>query len=331
MSGLPSTYQQVLKNMRQIEEDHALITDETNGIVAIAEKVNDPETGIDAINTNVSDVKTDLSDTKEVLTAVKDAVEDPDTGLTATAQKADNAADKVDDISNDIEIINKFVNLPEGIGIDPETGELIIIDPATGEPVIDPETGKPQKADVPEISYDELAASVEKLKQMFIDSTSGGDSSVVTNENGETKVTGVHTSTENYNQNNAPNTYKQGVTYEIKKVVSIGLNGQQGMEGTYCMVATYTKDSALNTDASIDGNLFVPFQIAYNNRDGAYYKRFGTTYDATNGWTAWGNWTAGTRSMEQMGITAAASSSDPDKPNYSGTQLTGEFWYETLS
>ena len=35
--------------------------------------------------------------------------------------------------------------------------------------------------------------------------------------------------------------------------------------------------------------------------------------------------------MEEMAIVAAAKSDNPDLPDYNGTQLTGEYWYETLS
>lgn len=310
--GLPSTYQQVVKNMKQIEQDHAILTDETNGLVAIADKVNDPTNGIDKINEALNDPISGLS-------VIADKVNDPNTGIDATAQKADEAKAAVDETKDTVEIISKYIDLPDNITIDPETGNLVQIDPETGEIIIDPDTGEPAAAGFPSVSYDDLVDLVEQLKAMFIEKTEDKPSAVDTTADGEVKVTGVHLNADNINTNLGPKDYKQGVTYEIKSTqVLFGSTLPNGISGNYCMLATFTKDSGLPTDTNLSGHDFKPFQIAYCTTNGGYYKRFAADLNATT----WGSWISSGRTMEEM---AVVSTSQPTG------QLTGEFWYETIS
>lgn len=312
--GLPSTYQQVLKNMRQIAEDHELLVDPTNGLAVIANKVNNSTSGLDAVNNKLNNAVSDLD-------ALSDKVNDPETGLDVAVTTATEAKENASDLKDHVDVIDKYIELPDNVRIDPETGKLIYVD-SEGNPIIDPETGKPKEAETPNITYDELAKAVEKLQDMFIKAPEPGEeskSSVVVNSNGETKVTGIHVNTRNPSVNSTPASYKHGVTYEIKNIGSIGLSGKNGMTGTYCLVATFTKDSALDTETSSITS-FKPFQIAYGTSTGTYYKRFADSVTATS----WGGWMSGARTMQEM---AVVQTSQPS----SGTQLTGEFWYETLT
>lgn len=312
--GLPSTYQQVLKNMRQIAEDHELLVDPTNGLAVIADKVNDSTSGLDAVNNKVNEAVSDLD-------MLSDKVNDPVNGLDAAVTNAAEAKEIADDLQDHVDVIDKYIELPDNVKVDPETGELVYIDPETGEVIIDPDTGEPKKAETPNITYDELAKVVEQLQDMFIKAPEPGEeskSSVVVNSEGETKVTGIHVNTSDPSIDSTPASYKHGVTYEIKNIGSIGLSGKNGMTGTYCLVATFTKDSALDTETSSVSS-FKPFQIAYGTSTGTYYKRFADSATATS----WGEWMSGSRTMQEM---AVVQTSQPS----SGTQLTGEFWYETL-
>ena len=311
--GLPSTYQQVLKNMKQIAEDHELLTDSTNGLEAIANKVNNSNTGLDALNTKVNNTVNNVN-------TLADKVNNPNTGLAAVNAKATATKETVDKLKDHVDVIDKYIDLPDNVKVDPETGKLIYVD-NQGNPIIDPETGRPKEAELPSISYDELAKIVEQLQDMFIKAPEPGEeskSSVVVNSEGETKVTGVHVNTKNVSVNSTPASYKQGVTYEIKNIGTIGLSGKSGMTGTYCLVATYTKDSALDNETTSITS-FKPFQIAYGTSSGTYYKRFANSVTSTS----WGEWMSGSRTMTEM---AVVQRSEPT----SGTQLTGEFWYETL-
>lgn len=454
--GLPSTYQQVLKNMEQIRDDHALLTDETNGLQAIADKVNDEQTGIDALADKVDLARTDinainnrLSDTdnkrsyeqnvetleriesdvyneetglnalRDKVGELEDIVTDEDTGVVGLRDKVEEMETKVDMIDNlnsivtnndtgvnalntkvnnltgrvttlegkvstvegklpdydngltditqlkatvydgtignqalkdkidsittggssaaaahtRLDIYDKIIQLPEHTKIDDRTSEptygKLIYTYANGQPMPDPETGHAKLVDIPDLAYLEVAEVAEQLKTMFI--PQGGEdnkSSVVSNSSDETKVIGLHINTVNVNINSTPASYKQGVTFEIKQIATIGLNGKAGMSGTYCLVATFTKDTALDNEGSSSSiTTFKPFQIAYATDNATYYKRFANSTSATS----WNAWISGTRSMEEMAIVAAAKSDNPDLPDYNGTQLTGEYWYETLS
>ena len=312
--GLPSTYQQVLKNMKQIAEDHELLTDSTIGLEAIANKVNDSTTGLDAVNTK-------LDTTADTLDTIADKVNDPDTGLDAAVAMATEAKETSDELKDHVDVIDKYIDLPDNVKVDPETGKLIYVDDE-GNPIVDPDTGEPKEAETPNITYDELAKIVEQLQEMFIKVPEPGEeqkSSVVVNSDGETKVTGIHVNTSDPSVNSTPDSYKHGVTYEIKNIGSIGLSGKTGMTGTYCLVATFTKDSALDSETSSISS-FKPFQIAYGTSSGTYYKRFADSVSSTS----WGEWMSGSRTMLEM---AVVQSTEPA----SGTQLTGEFWYETLA
>ena len=311
--GLPSTYQQVLKNMRQITEDHELLVDPTNGLAIIADKVNDSTSGLDAVNNKVNTAVSDLD-------TLSNKVNDPVNGLDAAATNAAEAKEIADDLQDHMDVIDKYIELPDNVRVDPETGKLIYVD-SEGNPIIDPDTGNPKEAETPNITYDELAKVVETLQDMFIKAPEPGEeskSSVVVNSEGETKVIGIHVNTSNHSVDSTPASYKHGVTYEIKNIGSIGLSGKSGMTGTYCLVATFTKDSALDSETSSISS-FKPFQIAYGTSTGTYYKRFADSVTATS----WGEWMGGTRTMQEM---AVVQTSQPS----SGTQLTGEFWYETL-
>lgn len=299
MAGLPSTYQQVLKNMKQIEEDHTLLSDPTNGLVAVATKVNHPTNGIDKINSRLNNSTTGLE-------VIAGKVNNPTTGIAALNNKLDNTVDRVGDLENDVGVIEKYAAIPEGLTIDPSTGVMRDADGNIVQP--------------PEFSFGEVVDIVDDLKDMFLDNTLTDESAVKKTDDGVTKVAGVHTHTVNNTSIGAPSTYKYGVTYEIKKITSIfstAISNRPEFSGeTYCLVATYTIDSKLHNESAVSTfNTFNPFQIAFCPKSGNYFKRFAQTLS-----DSWGTWTTSIRTMEEMAVVSA---------NEPTTQLTGEFWYET--
>lgn len=300
MSGLPSTYQQVLKNMNQIAADHAILSDPTDGLVAVAAKVNSPTIGIDKINSRLNNSTTGLE-------VIAGKVNNATTGIAALNTNLNNTKNRVSALENDVDVLQAYTHFPEGLKID-STGTI----KDANNNVVTP----------PDISYDTIVDLVEELRDRFIDLPAGGGSAIQTTDDGITKVMGVHVNTYNNTSIGAPSSYKYGVTYEIKKIASvipsdIYQNRIEFTGETYCLIATYTVDSKLHNESAVSTfNTFNPFQIMVCPKSGNYFKRYADTLTGT-----WGPWTSAIRTMIEM---AEVSATEPT------TQLAGEFWYEIL-
>ena len=302
MSGLPSTYQQVLKNMDRIEQDHAAVESAVAKVDAIDDKVNNETTGIDAINSKLSEIEEDIGSISGIGTRLDTIEGDIDTLET----KVGTVEDKVEDLETVTGSIEEYLQ----IEVDPETGDI--------------KDKEGHTIELPELSYEDLLKYVEILKEMFLGGGGSSDTGALVPSDDGVKVLGIHVNTKDPDTIGAPSTYKTGVTYEIKRIPS-DLRSEEGFSGeTYCLLVTHTVDSKIDGEAAVSTyNSFNPFQIIYVPGNVYYYKRFATSLS-----DSWGNWASSKpvipaqRTMAEMAVIAADSSGLD--------QLTGEFWYEPL-
>lgn len=142
--------------------------------------------------------------------------------------------------------------------------------------------------------------------------TNTGD--IVSTDDG-VKVVGVHTNTTNKDSDTAPNTYKQGLTLELKKAEVIGLKGQDGITKDYIFVITLNQDSAIAGESAVASGKYSIQQIAYGDTAGIEYSRVNTSD------TKWGDWS---KMSGEGGKQFVQSDTEPTD------QKTGDYWCEPI-
>ena len=142
--------------------------------------------------------------------------------------------------------------------------------------------------------------------------TNTGD--IVSTDDG-VKVVGVHTNTTNKDSDTAPNTYKQGLTLELKKAEVIGLKGQDGITKDYIFVITLNQDSAIAGESAVASGKYSIQQIAYGDTAGIEYSRVNTND------TKWGDWS---KMSGEGGNQFVQSDTEPTD------QKAGDYWCEPI-
>lgn len=142
--------------------------------------------------------------------------------------------------------------------------------------------------------------------------TNTGD--IVSTDDG-VKVVGVHTNTTNKDSDTAPNTYKQGLTLELKKAEVIGLKGQDGITKDYIFVITLNQDSAIAGESAVASGKYSIQQIAYGDTAGIEYSRVNTSD------TKWGDWS---KMSGEGGNQFVQSDTEPTD------QKAGDYWCEPI-
>lgn len=142
--------------------------------------------------------------------------------------------------------------------------------------------------------------------------TNTGD--IVSTDDG-VKVVGVHTNTTNKDSDTAPNTYKQGLTLELKKAEVIGLKGQDGVTKDYIFVITLNQDSAIAGESAVASGKYSIQQIAYGDIAGIEYSRVNTSD------TKWGDWS---KMSGEGGKQFVQSDTEPTD------QKAGDYWCEPI-
>ena len=142
--------------------------------------------------------------------------------------------------------------------------------------------------------------------------TNTGD--IVSTDDG-VKVVGVHTNTTNKDSDTAPNSYKQGLTLELKKAEVIGLKGQDGITKDYIFVITLNQDTAIAGETAVASGKYSIQQIAYGDTAGIEYSRVNTSD------TKWGDWS---KMSGEGGNQFVQSDTEPTD------QKAGDYWCEPI-
>lgn len=142
--------------------------------------------------------------------------------------------------------------------------------------------------------------------------TNTGD--IVSTDDG-VKVVGVHTNTTNKDSDTAPNSYKQGLTLELKKAEVIGLKGQDGITKDYIFVITLNQDTAIAGETAVASGKYSIQQIAYGDTAGIEYSRVSTSD------TKWGDWS---KMSGEGGNQFVQSDTEPTD------QKAGDYWCEPI-
>lgn len=142
--------------------------------------------------------------------------------------------------------------------------------------------------------------------------TNTGD--IVSTDDG-VKVVGVHTNTTNKDSGTAPNSYKQGLTLELKKAEVIGLKGQDGITKDYIFVITLNQDTAIAGETAVASGKYSIQQIAYGDTAGIEYSRVSTSD------TKWGDWS---KMSGEGGNQFVQSDTEPTD------QKAGDYWCEPI-
>jgi len=142
--------------------------------------------------------------------------------------------------------------------------------------------------------------------------TNTGD--IVSTDDG-VKVVGVHTNTTNKDSDTAPNSYKQGLTLELKKAEVIGLKGQDGITKDYIFVITLNQDTAIAGETAVASGKYSIQQIAYGDTAGIEYSRVSTSD------TKWGDWS---KMSGEGGNQFVQSDTEPTD------QKVGDYWCEPI-
>lgn len=145
-------------------------------------------------------------------------------------------------------------------------------------------------------------------------STSTGD--IVSTDDG-VKVVGIHTNTTDKDTDTAPNTYKQGLTLELKNAESIGLKGMDGITKDYVFVITLSQDTGIAGESAVAEGKYSTQQIAYGDTAGIEYSR------VSNG-TDWDEWAK----MSGEGGTQFIQS---DTQPAADAQKPGDYWCEPIT
>lgn len=196
------------------------------------------------------------------------------------------------------------------------------IDPSTYKQVVKNARALANLGDLSNVPYDisQLYEYVNTLKQMILDApTTGGDGDVTVDDDNNMKVVGIHVNTTNSEVNNLIADYNQGVTFEIKNTLVIGLRGSEGYTGDYCLVQTNKQDSSLEGEPNVISG-FTPFQIAYGT-DGLYMCRRDAQPDGS-----WGEWSeiSGARGSGGQII-------QMDEQPPADEQEPGDYWMEPIT
>ena len=136
-----------------------------------------------------------------------------------------------------------------------------------------------------------------------------------TNTEDGVKVVGIHTNTTNKDTDTAPNSYKQGLTLELKKTDAIGLKGQEGITKDYVFVITLNQDSAIAGESAVASGKYSIQQIAYGDTAGIEYSRVSTSD------TKWGDWS---KMSGEGGNQIVQSDTQPTD------QKAGDYWCEPI-
>ena len=142
--------------------------------------------------------------------------------------------------------------------------------------------------------------------------TNTGD--IVNTEDG-VKVVGIHTNTTNKDTDTAPNSYKQGLTLELKKTDAINLKDMEGITKDYVFVITLNQDSAIAGESAVASGKYSIQQIAYADTAGIEYSRVNTSD------TKWGDWS---KMSGEGGKQIIQSDTQPTD------QKAGDYWCEPI-
>lgn len=145
-------------------------------------------------------------------------------------------------------------------------------------------------------------------------STSTGD--IVSTDDG-VKVVGIHTNTTDKDTDTAPNTYKQGMTLELKSAEAIGLKGMDGITKDYVFVVTLNQDTNIAGESAVAEGKYSTQQIAYGDTAGIEYSR-------VSAGAAWGEWAK----MSGDGGTHFIQS---DTQPAADAQKPGDYWCEPIT
>lgn len=159
----------------------------------------------------------------------------------------------------------------------------------------------------------EMYAVIKEVEDKILNPTTNtGD--IVNTEDG-VKVVGIHTNTTNKDTDTAPNSYKQGLTLELKKTDAISLKGQEGITKDYVFVITLNQDSAIAGESAVASGKYSIQQIAYGDTAGIEYSRVSTSD------TKWGDWS---KMSGEGGNQIVQSDTQPTD------QKAGDYWCEPI-
>lgn len=159
----------------------------------------------------------------------------------------------------------------------------------------------------------EMYAVIKEVEDKILNPTTNtGD--IVNTEDG-VKVVGIHTNTTNKDTDTAPNSYKQGLTLELKKTDAISLKGQEGITKDYVFVITLNQDSAIAGESAVASGKYSIQQIAYGDTAGIEYSRVSISD------TKWGDWS---KMSGEGGNQIVQSDTQPTD------QKAGDYWCEPI-
>lgn len=161
----------------------------------------------------------------------------------------------------------------------------------------------------------EMYAVIKEVEDKILNpdpATNTGD--IVNTEDG-VKVVGIHTNTTNKDTDTAPNSYKQGLTLELKKTDAINLKDMEGITKDYVFVITLNQDSAIAGESAVASGKYSIQQIAYGDTAGIEYSRVNTSD------TKWGDWS---KMSGEGGKQIIQSDTQPTD------QKAGDYWCEPI-
>lgn len=171
------------------------------------------------------------------------------------------------------------------------------------------------------ITIEEIQQVINEINNKILnpDPTKPGD--IIDTDDG-VKVVGIHTNTTDKDNDTTPDTYKQGLTLELKKASAVGLSGKTGIDKEYVFVMTFVQDSSIKAENAVETGSYTCQQVAYADIAGTQYSRI-----STDG-TSWGEWAEMSGTGTPTGTPHLQWVESETEPM---DQVSGDYWCEPLA